>query len=63
MWTGVGHRVGAYSRGVGRDLFVGAWTSWFTPTDWAEPGRTLGKVSNRFAQFFKWTFILLNTLK
>lgn len=44
--TGVGHRVGAYSRGVGRDLSVGTWSCQFAATDRTEPGSTLGKVNN-----------------
>lgn len=42
----MGHRAGAYGRGVGRDLSVGARSCQFTATDWTEPGSTLGKVNN-----------------
>lgn len=44
--AGVGHGAGAYGRGVGRDLSVGARPSRLTATDRTEPGSTLGKVNN-----------------
>lgn len=44
--AGVGHGVGAYCRGVGRDLSVGARSCQFTATDRTEPGGTLGKVKS-----------------
>lgn len=46
--AGVGHGVGAYGRGVGGNLPVGARSCQFTATDWTEPGSTLGKVNNPF---------------
>lgn len=48
--AGVGHRVGTYCRGVGRDVSVGARSRRLAAADWTESGGTLGKVNNLLLQ-------------
>lgn len=45
-WAGLGHWVGAYSWGVGRDVSVGARSHRSASADRTEPGCTLGTVRN-----------------
>lgn len=61
--AGLGHRAGAYRRGVGRDVSVGARSRRSASADRTEPGCTLGMVRNHCHHPEDGTFTSQNQIK